>query len=205
MAGKLIVIEGMDGVGTTTQAKMLAMYLTKLGFRVVSSAEPTSSGLGQEIRRMLKSSAHTSSDLLTSLALCFAADRMQHIHDTIKPSLREGDFVVLDRYVLSSLVYQGLHVPTAFVQQINQFALQPDITIILDLDAQEAFKRLSSRVGAKDFYETPEMLGKIRARYIRLYEEDPSHKVLVDAQGSIEQVHAHLCHVVETSFITNKA
>lgn len=203
MAGKLIVIEGMDGVGTTTQAKMLAQHLTKLGFRVASSAEPTTSGLGQEIRRMLKNSTNTS-DLLTSLALCFAADRMQHIHDTIKPGLKDGDFVVLDRYVLSSLVYQGLHVPTAFVQQINQFALQPDITIILDLDAQEAFKRLSSRVGAKDFYETPKMLEKIRARYIRLYEQDPSRKVLVNAQGSIEQVHAHLCHVVETPFITNK-
>lgn len=200
MAGKLIVLEGMDGVGTTTQSKLLTDYLRSCGYRVVSSSEPTSSAIGVEIRKILAEGREKSSSLLACLALCFAADRMQHIDTVIEPGLKQNDFIVLDRYVLSSLVYQGLHLPTTFVKEINQFALKPDLTIVLDVDAKEAFLRLSKRQSTRDYYETPQMLEKIRSRYQHFLQEDPRDKVLVDAYGAVQLVHGHIVNVVRDNF-----
>lgn len=201
MAGKLVVIEGMDGAGTTTQSKMLATHLSRVGYKVLSSAEPTGSPIGQEIRNILAMPIANEPNLLTMLALCFAADRMYHVHYTLIPGLKQHDFVILDRYVLSSLVYQGLHLPTSFVKEINQYAIKPDLTVILDLDAQEAHERLSQRAATKDFYEAPGLLGKLRSRYLHFAKDDPARTVLIDAQGSIDRVHSHLVHVIEEKFI----
>ncbi|HXW54094.1 MAG TPA: dTMP kinase [Myxococcota bacterium] len=197
MAGKLIVIEGMDGTGTTTQAKMLATKLLALNASVVESAEPTDSGIGQEIRRLLALPLDKEHDLLVSLALCFAADRMQHVSNVIAPGLKDKDFVLLDRYVLSSLVYQGLHIPTAFVKEINRFAPKPDLTLILDLDVTLAHERLSLRAKRRDFYETPSTLEKIRSRYLHFAKDEPAGTtVLIDASGSVEEVNSHILYVL---------
>lgn len=202
MSGKLIVIEGMDGAGTTTQTKMLHDHLGSLGLKVTNSAEPTRSPLGLEIRRLLAQSIEKNSDLLTSLALCFAADRMQHVASVIKPGLKTNDYVLLDRYVLSSMVYQGIHLPTAFVKEINRFAIKPDLTIILDLDINLAFKRLQLRLTTKDIYETPSMLEKIRARYLHFAKDDPANTVLIDASGTVDQVHSHLKNILNERFLS---
>jgi dTMP kinase len=200
MPGKLIVIEGIDGAGTTTQAKMITSHLSFVGYKAINSAEPTKSAIGQEIRRMLAQSLEKEPDMLVSLALCFAADRMQHIHELILPSLNKCDFVILDRYVLSSLVYQGLHLPTSFVKEINQFALKPDLTIILDVEASLAHERLSRRVLAKDFYENADMLEKIRGRYLHFAKDDPTNTVLIDGSDSVDQVQSHIWHVLSQRF-----
>ena len=113
--GKLIIIEGMDGSGTTTQTKMLANFLGGLGYKVSSSAEPTNSSIGQEIRKWLKEPLEKEPYLLSMLALCFAADRMHHVNFVLAPELKTHDFVLVDRYVMSSMVYQGLHLPASFV------------------------------------------------------------------------------------------
>lgn len=201
MLGKLVVIEGMDGSGTTTQAKLLATHLSKLGYAVKTSAEPTDSAIGQEARRLLAMPIEKDQHLLVSLALCFAADRMQHVHNLLVPSLKTMDFVILDRYVLSSLVYQGLHLPTAFVREINQFALKPDLTIVLDLDAKVAFDRLTKRVTTKDFYEELSMLEKIRKRYLHFAKDAPNTTVLIDANDEVGHVESHLRHVIEDKFL----
>ncbi len=201
MAGKLIVLEGMDGAGTTTQSRLLVSHLESLGLSVVQSAEPTASALGLECRRMLAMPIESEQNLLVSLALCFAADRMQHVHGTIIPALKSKDFVILDRYVLSSLVYQGLHLPTSFVKEINRYAVKPDITIVLDIDAKLAAERLGARASQQDFYEAPSLLTKMRSRYLHFAEDDPAHTVLVDAQGSVEQVRSHIIHVLEERFL----
>jgi len=200
MAGKLIVIEGIDGAGTTTQAKMLGSLISSFGYKVKNSAEPTKSAIGQEIRRMLALALDKEPDMLVSLALCFAADRMQHIHEVIEPGLNDNDFVILDRYVLSSLVYQGLHLPTSFVKEINQFALKPDLTIILDLDASLAHERLTRRVLTKDFYEDEDLLEKIRHRYLHFAKDDPHNTVLIDGSDGIDQVQSHIWHVLSQRF-----
>jgi dTMP kinase len=196
MTAKFIVIEGMDGSGTTTQVQMLYAYLAKRGLKVFRSAEPTDSEIGQECRRMLKDDAGQNEDLLVKLALSFAADRMHHVHYSLRPALKECDVILLDRYVLSSLVYQGLHLPTSFVKEINRYALEPDITLVLDLDAASAFERLSQRVQKRDFYEDKRILEKIRSRYVHFVKADPRGTVLIDASDSVDQVHSHLVHVV---------
>lgn len=198
--GKLIVIEGMDGAGTTTQSKLLVEHLQSLNQRAIRSAEPTNSVLGQEIRRWLSSPIEEDPYLLTMLALTFAADRMHHVHHTLAPALKTNDFVIVDRYVLSSLVYQGLHLPTSFIMEINRFALIPDLTLVLDVPAKNAAERLSLRPGAKDFYESRPMLEKIRGRYVHFAHEDPEHMVLIDALGTIEHVQEQIFNVVSQRF-----
>lgn len=201
MAGKFIVLEGMDGAGTTTQSRLLVENLSERGFKVTASAEPTKSTIGQETRRLLGTPILHNADLLTSLALCFAADRMQHVHDVIRPALLSGDFVVLDRYVLSSLVYQGLHLPTSFVKEINRYAVKPDLVIVLDLDAKRAHERLNHRVTAKEFYEAPAILAKIRDRYLQCAGDDVAHTVVLNADASVEHVHDEILRVIETRFL----
>lgn len=198
--GKFIVIEGMDGAGTTTQSKLLAEVLRKLGYSVETSAEPTKSAIGMEARRILKLSIEHEPAQLATLALLFAADRMNHIHSLLNPALKNNDFVIVDRYVLSSLVYQGLHLPAAFVQEINRFSLNPDLTIVLDIDAKKAISRLSARGGPKDFYESGELLEKIRARYLHFAEKLPD-TALVDGEGAISAVHSHILHLVRSKFL----
>ncbi len=201
--GKLIIIEGMDGAGTTTQTKLLAQNLRARGLKVLTSAEPTNSSIGLEARKLLASSIENEPNLLTTLALCFAADRMHHVHHTLGPALKSHDFVIVDRYVLSSLVYQGLHLPTSFVKEINRYALVPHLTIVMDIDAKIAFERLSARSGKKDFYESGPMLEKIRARYVHFAQSESPNLVLVDASGSVEQVNSHLMHVINNKFLVS--
>lgn len=195
MVAKFIVIEGMDGTGTTTQTKMLATRLVTLGYKVETSFEPTKSVLGQEIRSLLKYSGHKSKEFLVNLALCFAADRMQHAREVIMPALLEKDFIILDRYVLSSLVYQGMDVPTNFVKAINQYAPTPHLTLVLDLDVSNAFSRIEGRSSQHDFYETKPMLEKIRERY-RHFAQKEANTVLIDAHGDVEQVHQRIFQIV---------
>lgn len=198
--GKLIIIEGMDGAGTTTQTKMLADFLLQSGYKVLSSAEPTKSAIGMEARRLLASSIEHEPNLLTTLALCFAADRMHHVHHTLVPALQSHDFVLVDRYVLSSLVYQGLHLPSSFVKEINRYALEPAVTIVMDIDSSVAFKRLSGRSGTKDFYESPATLEKIRHRYLHFAKLEPRNTIIVDASGTVPEVHSHLVHCLKNKF-----
>ena len=88
------------------------------------------------------------------LALCFAADRCIMLIFCLAPALKTDDFVLVDRYVMSSMVYQGLHLPASFVAEINKFALKPDLTLLLDISPKTAFERIISRQGPKDFYES---------------------------------------------------
>jgi len=199
--GKLIIIEGMDGSGTTTQTKMLANYLSALGLKVSSSAEPTDSPIGQEIRKWLKEPIEKEPHLLTMLALCFAADRMHHVNFCLAPALKTHDFVLVDRYVMSSMVYQGLHLPASFVAEINKFALKPDLTLLLDVSPRIAYERIIIRQGPKDFYESEPMLNKLRQRYLHCAQLDPKNTALIDSSASPEQVHNHVVSIISHRYL----
>lgn len=197
MSGKLIVLEGGDGSGTTTQAHKLVSHLKGKGFKVCSSAEPTDSGIGKEIRKMLSQSIAKEHDLLVSLALCFAADRMYHIHNFIVPNLKTHDFVILDRYLLSSLVYQGMDLPINFVKTINSYAISPHLTIVIDLDPKTALSRLSLRGKKKDFYESIELMTKVRNGYLQLAKENYHDTVIVDGSRDLNSVHEEIVSVIK--------
>lgn len=187
-SGRFIVLEGIDGSGTSTQIKLLANFLINKGFKVFCSKEPTDSPLGHFIRQTLKENIQKEPRLLAMLALCFAADRLQHIHNIILPKKKEYDFILLDRYYLSSLVYQGLHLKKSFIKDINQWAIEPDLTIILDVDVNIALKRLEKRNNQKDFYETKEFLEKIRKDYLNFLNKDNKNIVLIDSSKNESDV-----------------
>src|SRR5262249_23134396 len=136
LTGKLIVLEGIDGSGTTTQAHLLGAHY---GARVHVTREPSDGPVGGEIRKILRG-AHAPVDA-AAVALMFAADRVDHLAREIRPRLDARVHVVSDRYLMSSLVYQGYSVRYDWVLTINQMAQKPDLTILLDVPVEVASER----------------------------------------------------------------
>lgn len=170
--GLLIVLEGIDGAGTTTQAAALRERLAGRADPVVVTAEPSAGPVGRLIRDVLRGRAGGASgaeDLAMNfdrlaLALLFAADRLDHMAREVRPALARGGVVISDRYVLSSLAYQGLDAPREWVAEINRFAPVPDLTVVLDVPVDVALARLGQRAG-RDLFETTETLERVATAY----------------------------------------
>jgi dTMP kinase len=191
--GVFIVVEGPDGVGTTTQAHALKAALEARGDKVHVTQEPSSGPIGRLIRERLQASASDEAYWRT-LALLFAADRVDHVSHEIQPKLDAGVHVISDRYTLSSLVYQGLHVPDAWVFDLNRHARRPDVSLVLHLPREEAWKRAQERQGTKEIYDDPELQRHVHERYGELGKRMAG--VAVDASGSIEEVTERLMAVL---------
>lgn len=169
--GKFIVFEGTDGSGKSTQMKLLAKELSAYG-PVWCTHEPTDSPIGGLLRAALTGRVETDE---RAIALLFAADRIDHIRNSvngIEKKLREGVTVLCDRYYLSSFAYNGGFVPLEWVIELNRFAmelLRPDLTVFLDLSAEEGMRRVERR-GEAERYESLERQKLIRAKYFELFE-----------------------------------
>ncbi|HEU4930187.1 MAG TPA: dTMP kinase [Candidatus Krumholzibacteria bacterium] len=201
---RFIVLEGLDGAGTTTQAAKLHGHCTQRGARSFLTNEPTSGPIGAFIRRLL-----TSKELApdgtsyrppeSSMALLFAADRLAHSRE-IASHLAAGEIVVCDRYVFSSLAYQTLDasIKPQWVVEINRGCAIPDLTIFLDVPVKVCLERLSARVGAAAIYETKPLLEAVSKNYhelLPLYEANYGRVVRLDGTRSIEDVHAAICQL----------
>jgi dTMP kinase len=201
--GLFIVLEGLDGAGTTTQAQELVRRLREAGERAHFTAEPSSGPIGSQIRMMLAGRLvgyRGGSWDRRSLALLFAADRLDHLAADIEPKLEAGMHVVCDRYVLSSLAYQSLDNPAPWVAEINRYAPPPDVTFFLRVRATVALKRRqAASPGKGDLFETLPQQKKIE----RGYERDVGihgkrHKVrVVDGEQPLEAVSDALWREVE--------
>ena len=189
--GKFVVYEGIDGSGTTTQAARLAGYLRGQGVPVCETSEPTRGPFGAVIRQALEGRLDVDE---RALAVAFAADRYDHLFSTdrgIVDRLNAGTWVICDRYVLSSLVYQTANGMTAeWIQSLNRYAIPADVTIFVDTPVDECLTRLGARGSIPDRYERKEMLLAVLERYRRATSEpDPASPVAtVDGQGSVEDV-----------------
>jgi dTMP kinase len=162
MTGKLIVLEGIDGAGTTTQAQRLGKHF---GERLHVTREPSDGPSGVLIRQILRGE-HQPFDH-TALALLFAADRLDHLRREIEPALERGIHVLSDRYVISSLVYQSLFVDPDYVHHINKFARPADLTLLLAVPVQIALDRRQTRGMPDELFDPIDHQRKVAAEYAR--------------------------------------
>ena len=175
---------------------LLEERLKKEGYDVLRSREPGGTAIGEEIRKILLGSDFTEMDPLTE-ALLFASSRRQHVVEKIRPALQEGKIVLLDRYVDSSLVYQGIGrgLGMDFVQKINDIAiegLQPDVTWMVYVDYEEGLRRKMAQSGhTMDRMEeqSDEFHRQINLGYYSLVERDPERVILIDGARTPEKVH----------------
>ena len=197
--GRFIVLEGIDGSGSTTQANLLVERLRRSGRPALGTCEPSQGPVGTLIRQAL---GHRLEDAggaplaldWVSLALLFAADRSDHVHRCIEPALRVGQFVVSDRYDLSSLAYQsatsgeGIEVLT-WIRQLNQRAPRPDLTIVVDVSALTAERRRLQRGEAAELFEVPELQQRLAAVYRDAKSLVPGDRLLhVDGEAGVAAV-----------------
>lgn len=190
--GKLIVIEGIDGTGKSTQATMLAEALRKEGHEVVQSFEPTNGPWGRKLRESAITGRLTIEDELEY----FLKDRQQHVRDLIEPTVARGGMVILDRYYFSSMAYQGARgINPAVIREKNEaFAPQPDFLIILDLAVDVALKRIGVRDGEANEFEKRDSLQFCRDLFLSLKDEPFAH--IIDTGKSIEAIHAQIIDIV---------
>lgn len=193
--GQFIVLEGTDGSGTTTQGDLLAAWLRARGIEVVRTAQPSPLEGGQLVRRVLRGELD-GVDAAT-VALLFAADRVDAGRRLVMPALRRGAWVVCDRHLASSLAFQVVDgdggIDPQWVLTINRHALCADMTFWLDLPVSEAMARIIARGKPIERFETETTLQRVRERYAQVAADPPpqvGRLVTVDARGSRDEVAA---------------
>ena len=158
--GLLIVLEGIDGSGKTTQARSLLRRLRSRGWEAVFFREPSRGKWGREIKRKAaKAGSLTPSEELD----LFVKDRRENVEKNLKPALREGKVVVLDRYYFSTIAYQGAKgIDPRRIRRMNEaFAVKPDLVIILDIAAGEGLARLAGRKTRDELFEREDYLARV--------------------------------------------
>lgn len=200
VAGLFVTFEGVDRAGKTTQARMLA---DALGERAVAVREPGGTGIGERVRELVKDPDVECG--ARGEALLFAAARAELVERVIRPALGEGRVVISDRYVDSSLAYQGAGrgLNASDVADVNRFAtggLMPDLTFLLELPLERACER----GGEADRFENEgrALQEQVRDAYERLAAEDPARWQRIDAARSPEDVHADVLAAVERALGT---
>lgn len=194
---RFIVLEGIDGSGTTTQARRLAHAMSD----ALYTCEPTNGPIGRLIREALSAESGIKLEPRT-LALLFAADRQHHIKG-IQATLDSGVTVVCDRYALSSWVYQGLELPLGWIREINHPTLIPDLTLVLDVDPAIAAARRARRSDSREIFDVEDIQRRLADRYRRLTERTagwPGPIQVVDASASSDEVYRRISAVLEEAF-----
>lgn len=203
MKGKFIVFEGIDGSGKTTQLKLLGEKLTALGCPVLYTREPGGTRVGELVRELLLNPQY--GELVPRAeALLYAAARAQHVEQIILPALKKGTVVLCDRFLDSSLAYQGFGrgLDLSMLEQVNRVAtagLVPDQVLLLDFCCDYGVDRISRSGRSADRIEREdrEFHRRVRAGYLALAARDPRRYRVIDANRSIARVHRDLIKAVE--------
>lgn len=206
MKGKFVTIEGPDGAGKTTQVKKISDYLKSRGFKVLVTREPGGTPLGKKLREVLLTS-EGESPVPEAEALIYAASRAQLVKKVIEPALDKGFIILCDRFVDSSLAYQGWARGLGIEElaRINRWFLQdiwPDLTIVLDIDPAQSLNRLS---GKKDRLEseTLDFHRKVREGFLKLKDLYPQRIKIVDAAQNPDAIFKTILLELEKSGIIN--
>ena len=203
--GLFIVLEGIDGAGTTTQARRLAEWLEAQGRVVMLTAEPTDGPVGQIIRQILQgrlTRGDTGEPVAadeTTMALLFAADRSYHLQNIILPALGAGKVVVSDRHYISSVAYQSVGVEMAWVETLNARFRRPDLTVMLDIAPEASLRRKQAQGQPAERYEKLRTLEAVRAGYLEAIEHARAagERIdILDGDGGIDAIEARIRELV---------
>lgn len=208
LRGKFITFEGIDGSGKSTQLRLLAGDLRVRGLDVLTTLQPGGTPLGRRLREAFletEETVHPMAELLL-----FAADRAQHVNFLIKPALASGRIVISDRYADATAAYQGAGrgFDEKIINQVIELAtgrLKPDLTLFFDIPIEKAILRTISRTDDETVknrmdQETADFYERVRAAYLKIAEREPERFKIIDATGSIEEVHARVSRIV-TNFL----
>ncbi len=202
MNKKFITFEGGEGSGKTTIINRLMQELKDNHIKAFQSREPGGSKISEEIRKVILSVDNTKMDYITE-ALLYAASRRQHLEEIIKPALKDGYLVICDRYVDSSLAYQGYARGLGIdeVYKINYYAtggLLPDLTIFIDVNPEEGLARIVKNNRNKDRLdlEAINFHHKVREGYLELVKRFPERIIRIDGNRNIEEVYQDVKKVI---------
>lgn len=193
--GKFISIEGPDGSGKSSLIKELTRRLRELGYDVLATREPGGSPIAEHIREVILDVSNTSMDAKTE-ALLFAAARRQHLVETILPALEAGKLVISDRFIDSSIAYQGVArgIPAEDIWTINQFGIEdhmPDLTLLIDVPAEVGLERIYRSQGQRQFdrldQESIEFHQLVRNAFLEI-EKHNERVILVDGNQTVAEV-----------------
>ena len=207
MSGILISLEGPDGAGKTTVLQKILPELERSQYKVVSTREPGGVRVAEEIRNIILSTENTEIDSKTELML-FAAARRLHMQTKMLPALEAGKLVIVDRFIDSSVAYQGYgrELGVQPVNWLNEFAtdgLKPDLTLYFDIDTDVALERImknrSDEVNRLDL-ERADMHRKVRKGYLEIVKNEPERFVTIDASQELEAVVAEALSVIKNRF-----
>jgi dTMP kinase len=197
--GVFVALEGGEGAGKSTQARLLGDWLEGLGHRVLLTREPGGTDVGSTLRRIVLDIGTGDLSPRTE-ALIYAADKAEHVDEVVLPALAEGMVVITDRYVDSLLAYQGAGrtVDITELEQVARWAtsdLRPHLTVVLDVDPATGL----GRAGDLDRIESEplEFHQRVREHYLALAAADPKHYLVVAADGAADELHRSIRAAVE--------
>ena len=195
-AGLFITFEGGDGAGKSTQAQELTAALERAGRTVVRTREPGGTPVGEQLRSLVLEHGNGEIDARTE-ALIFAASRAAHVAQVIRPAVDRGEVVVCDRFIDSSVAYQGSgrSLGTEEVRQLNLWATEgftPDLTVLLDVDPEQGRLRRTANEAAEDRMESePDAFHlRIRRTFLELARNDPARYLVLDAGRPVDELAA---------------
>lgn len=190
-----ITFEGGEGSGKTTQVKLLQKYFTDMGRKCLVTREPGGTPGGDAIRELLLTGSGDKWDAVSE-TLLFQAARVEHVERVIRPALARGEIVLCDRFLDSTLVYQGISkgLGMEYIRQIHQLTLgnfMPDLTLILDIDPNIGVGRAKARWGKETRFENMdrEFHTKVREGFLLLASKEPQRCIVIDASGAQDAVH----------------
>ncbi len=200
--GLFITLEGVEGVGKSTHAAFISEQIRRTGRVVTLTREPGGTRAGEEIRNILLHVLETGVTAMTELLLIFSA-RNQHLEEVIRPALARDEVVLCDRFTDATYAYQGGGRKIAWdrigtLEWLIQHGLQPDLTILFDLDPQTGLQRANGRSVADRFEkESLEFFARVRAAYLQIARDEPRRMVVLDAAPPIEVVQAELLKLLK--------
>ncbi|WP_300680792.1 dTMP kinase [Nocardioides sp.] len=190
--GVFVCFEGGEGSGKSTQSQRLSDALSALGYDALLTREPGGTAVGRTIRQIVLS-PETGALADKTESLLYAADKAEHVETLVLPALERGEVVIMDRYVDSTLAYQGAGrtLPVADVERIARWAtgdLRPHLTVVLDLEPAAGLSRFEGRDRIEG--ESLEFHQRVRDAFVAMAGRDPEHYLVLDARAPIEEIHA---------------